>query len=106
MTSPSTISRLIKEHRKGFLNNNRILTTFQHLPSFNGLAVGKKIRKMNFKDFHRSSEVEGEEEKRLAEKKKIKIPGWKSVQRASFIHVKPFPKGRELRAGDKRICQL
>lgn len=49
----------MKDHRKCFLNNNRILTTFQHSSSFNGLVVEKKICKMHFKDFRWSSEVGG-----------------------------------------------
>lgn len=41
----------MKDHRKCFLNNNRILTTFQHSSSFNGLAVEKKSVKCILKIF-------------------------------------------------------
>ena len=47
----STISLSIKDHRKRFLNNNRILTTFQHSSSFNGLTVEKKSVKCILKIF-------------------------------------------------------
>lgn len=41
----------MKDHRKCFLNNNQILTTFQHSSSFNGLAVEKKSVKCILKIF-------------------------------------------------------
>lgn len=62
----------MKDHRKCFLNNNRILTTFQHSSSFNGLVVEKKIRKMHFKDFRWSSEVGGKKGGGMRKKKSFR----------------------------------